>query len=91
MTLRTIDRRMSQLPDALRCFDQIAGAAGARRPAIFFDFDGTLSEIVDQPGAAVLVPGAEAALRALAELYPTAVLSGRGLDDIVARVGIPAP
>ena len=89
VTLRTIDRRMSQLPDALRCFDQIAGAAGARRPAIFFDFDGTLSEIVNDPASATLVAGAEKALTSLAALYPVAVLSGRDLADIRDRVGIP--
>lgn len=89
VAVRSIDRRMSSLPDALRAFGQIASVAAARRPAIFFDFDGTLSEIVDEPGAAVLVPGADKALESLAALYPVAVLSGRGLDDIVARVGIP--
>ena len=62
---------------------------GARRPAIFFDFDGTLSNIVDEPGAATLVPGADKALKSLAALYPVAVLSGRGLEDIRDRVGIP--
>ena len=87
--VRAIDRRMSNLPDALRSFGQIAGVAGARRPVIFFDFDGTLSEIVDEPDAAALVPGAGKALESLAALFPVAVLSGRGLDDIVARVGIP--
>jgi HAD superfamily hydrolase (TIGR01509 family) len=53
--VRAIGRRMSTLPDALASFGQLAGVVGARRPAIFFDFDGTLSEIVDQPGAAALV------------------------------------
>ena len=89
VTVRSIDRRMSSLPDALRSFAQIAGVASARRPAIFFDFDGTLSDIVDEPGEAVLVPGADKALQALAALYPVAVLSGRGLADITTRVGIP--
>ncbi|MBU3751137.1 MAG: trehalose-phosphatase, partial [Mycobacterium sp.] len=87
--VRAIGRRMSALPDALDSFGQLAGVIAARRPAIFFDFDGTLSEIVDQPGAAALVPGADAALRSLAALYPVAVLSGRGLADIRDRVGIP--
>ncbi len=87
--MRTIDRRMSSLPDALASFGQIAGVVSARRPAIFFDFDGTLSPIVDSPEAATLVPGADKALRALAALYPVAVLSGRDLDDIRERVGIP--
>ncbi|MCE9517122.1 MAG: trehalose-phosphatase, partial [Mycobacterium sp.] len=89
VTVRTIDRRMSELPDALASFTQIAGVVSARRPAIFFDFDGTLSTIVDDPEAATLVPGADKALQALAALYPVAILSGRGLDDIRDRVGIP--
>ena len=87
--VRTIARRMSSLPDALESFGQIAGVASARRPAIFFDFDGTLSPIVEQPDAAALAPGADAALRALAALYPVAILSGRDLADIQERVGIP--
>ena len=89
VTVRTIDRRMSQLPDALLSFGQLAGVVTARRPAIFFDFDGTLSDIVEQPGAATLVPGAAEALRSLAALYPVGVLSGRDLADIRDRVGIP--
>ncbi len=87
--VRTIARRMSNLPDALASFGQIAGVVSARRPAIFFDFDGTLSPIVEQPGAAALAPGADKALRSLAALYPVAVLSGRDLADIRERVGIP--
>ena len=89
VTVRTIDRRMSNLPDALASFGQIGGVVTARRPAIFFDFDGTLSPIVEDPDTATLVPGAEKALASLAALYPVAILSGRGLDDITERVGIP--
>ena len=89
VSVRDTDRRMSALPDALASFEQIAGVASARRPAFFFDFDGTLSDIVEDPAAATLVPGADEALRSLAALYPVAVLSGRGLDDIRARIGIP--
>ena len=89
VTVRDIDRRMSTLPNALASFGQLAGVVAARRPALFFDFDGTLSEIVDQPSAATLVPGAARALHALAALYPVAVLSGRDLADIRDRVGIP--
>lgn len=87
--VRTIARRMSSLPDALASFGQLAGVVSVRRPAIFFDFDGTLSPIVEQPGAAALTPGADKALRSLAALYPVAVLSGRDLADIRERVGIP--
>ena len=89
VALRTIDRPMSRLPDALLSFSQIAGVLAARRPAFFFDFDGTLSEIVDDPASAIPVPGAQESLRELAARYPVAVLSGRDLADVQARVGIP--
>lgn len=89
VTVRAIDRRMSALPDALLSFGQVAGVVSARRPALFFDFDGTLSQIVGDPAAATLVPGADKALQSLAALYPVAVLSGRDLADIQSRVGIP--
>ncbi len=86
VTVRTGDRRMSQLPDAL-------GALGdglpAGRPAVFFDFDGTLSDIVDDPGSARLVAGAGEALHKLAAQCPVAVLSGRDLADVSQRVGLP--
>ena len=84
VTVRTGDRRMSQLPDALTALDDLA----ARRPAVFFDFDGTLSDIVNDPDAAIPVAGATEALRQLAERCPVAVLSGRDLADVTKRVGV---
>ena len=89
VTVRSIERRMSTLPDALASFGQLAGVVGARRPVFFFDFDGTLSKIVNEPAAAALVDGAADTLEALASLYPVAVLSGRDLADVRERVGIP--
>lgn len=86
--VRTGDHRMSELPDALHTPDLAADLA-ARQPAVFFDFDGTLSDIVNNPDSARPVEGAVAALRELARHCPVAVLSGRDLADIVERVGIP--
>ncbi len=88
VTVRTGDQRMSQLPDALQALGLIDGLA-ARRPAVFFDFDGTLSDIVNDPDAATLVPGAAEALQRLAASCPVAVLSGRDLADVTKRVGLP--
>ncbi len=84
--VRTGDLRMSQLPDALQ---DLADGLADRRPAVFFDFDGTLSDIVDDPDAARPVAGATEALGRLAARCPVAVLSGRDLADVTNRVGVP--
>ncbi|OMC46527.1 trehalose-phosphatase [Mycobacterium sp. IS-1264] len=88
VTVRTGDRRLSQLPDALQALGLAAGLT-ARQPAVFFDFDGTLSDIVDDPDAARPAAGAVEALRKLAAHCPVAVLSGRDLADVTERVGLP--
>ncbi|OBC00958.1 trehalose-phosphatase [Mycobacterium sp. 852002-40037_SCH5390672] len=86
VTVRTGDRRMSRLPDALQA---LADGLAARRPAVFFDFDGTLSDIVDDPDSARPVAGVTEALKKLAARCPVAVLSGRDLADVTKRVGVP--
>ncbi|WP_407686624.1 trehalose-phosphatase [Mycobacterium sp. HUMS_1102779] len=83
VTVRTGDRRMSQLPDAAQALDPPSN------PAVFYDFDGTLSDIVDDPDAARPVAGATAALQKLAAQCPVAVLSGRDLADVTRRLGVP--
>ncbi|TDO17355.1 trehalose 6-phosphatase [Mycobacterium sp. BK086] len=81
-------RQSSKLPGALQSLAQIDSVLDGRCPAVFLDFDGTLSDIVDDPTTATLVPGAAQALRALSEVCPVAVISGRALADIRSRVGI---
>ncbi|ORW99197.1 trehalose-phosphatase [Mycolicibacillus trivialis] len=88
ITVRGGDRRMSALPDAMTALD-LGQLLADRSAAVFFDFDGTLSDIVDDPDAAALTPGADAALRALARVCPVAILSGRDLADVTDRVGVP--
>jgi len=88
VTVRTGDRRMSQLPDASQALTGPDGLA-ARNPAVFFDFDGTLSDIVNDPDTARPVAGATEALQQLAAHCPVAVLSGRDLADVANRVGVP--
>ena len=89
IAVRVGDRRMSELPDALESYGQIIGVLGAREPVLFIDYDGTLSPIVADPSAATLVDGAAKALENLASQCPVAILSGRALADIRARVPIP--
>ncbi len=54
---------------------------------VALDHDGTLSPIVGRPEDARLAPGAQEAVRDLCTVAEVAVLSGRGLDDLVARFG----
>ena len=86
---RSGDRPVSALPDALQSYAQIAAAVAARRPMVLLDFDGTLCDIVDNPDSASLSEGAADALKALAAQCDVAVLSGRDVADLVARVGLP--
>ncbi|GAB7146326.1 trehalose-phosphatase [Mycobacterium riyadhense] len=88
ISVRTGDRRMSELPDALQALELSDGLT-ARRPAVFFDFDGTLSDIVNDPDLARPAPGVAEALQRLATHCPVAVLSGRDLADVSQRVGLP--
>jgi trehalose 6-phosphate phosphatase len=83
--VRTGDRRMSELPDGL----QALALTTQRQPAVFFDFDGTLSEIVENPDSAVLADGAADALVSLSARCPVAILSGRDLADVRQRIGLP--
>ena len=64
---------------------------GAARILLGLDFDGTLAEIVDSPGKAVLSSETRRLLRALIRRpdVKVAVLSGRALGDIKKRVGLP--
>ena len=51
-----------------------------------FDFDGTLSPIVDHPGQAVMDDRTLSLLGRLAALYPCVIVSGRGRADVLGRL-----
>jgi len=86
--VRTGDRPMSEIPDALDSYHEVTHLLDGHRPAVCLDFDGTLSPIVPDPDSAQLVDGAAEALARLAERCPVAILSGRDLADIRDRVGV---
>jgi trehalose 6-phosphate phosphatase len=56
------------------------------------DFDGTLAPIALRPGEAAMLPETRKALDSVAARGDTmiAIVSGRGLEDVTAKVGIPA-
>lgn len=87
-TLARIDR----LPHALRDGEQLRQRLGGRGPAVFLDYDGTLTPIVERPEDAVISERMRDAVRALAARCPVCVVSGRdrqvvqqlmGIDDLI--------
>lgn len=75
-------------PSALTAFTDVMAALG-RGPAVFLDYDGTLTPIRPRPDLAVLSAAMRAAVDRLAALCPVAVVSGRDLDDVRAMTGLP--
>ncbi|MGH7504940.1 MAG: trehalose-phosphatase [Longimicrobiales bacterium] len=72
--------------------DWVEARARHRAMLVAVDFDGTLAPIVPHYRDATVVDGARAALETLAARSDTrvAIVSGRGLDDVRARVGLDA-
>jgi trehalose 6-phosphate phosphatase len=57
---------------------------------LIMDFDGVLSQITDDPGASVLLPGTQEILEELAsKLSLVALLSGRPVEFLTSRASIP--
>lgn len=76
------------IPSALTDFPDIEKALEGRLAAVFLDYDGTLTPIVDTPAQAVLSEAMRETLRRLGDRCVTAVVSGRALDDVQERVGL---
>jgi alpha,alpha-trehalase len=89
IAVRTGDKRISEIPNALQSYAQLAGIAIGRESALFLNYDVALSQIAPNPGTVALVDGAAQALGGLAGLFPIVVISGRELAEIRDLVGIP--
>ena len=81
--------RASELPEPSTV---IAERGDGRKPAVFLDYDGVLSPIVDRPSDAVMTDGMRRIVHELAGRASVCVVSGRdrqvvnelmGLDDLV--------
>lgn len=68
-------------------FHWIDSREGVGDLALFLDFDGTLAPIVERPGEAEPLDGVVELIEAIGRVLPVAVVSGRGLDDVVDRLG----
>ncbi|KAL2550136.1 Trehalose-phosphate phosphatase A [Forsythia ovata] len=79
---------MIKYPSALASFEQIENVARGKRIALFLDYDGTLSPIVDNPDHAFMSNAMRAAVRNAAKYFPTAIISGRSRDKVYEFVGL---
>lgn len=85
-------RRIGDLPHALEREVDLEERLSGKRPAVFLDYDGTLTPIVDRPEDATISESMREAVSALAERCVVCVVSGRdrpvvqelmGLDNLV--------
>ncbi|XP_075649318.1 trehalose-phosphate phosphatase A-like isoform X2 [Castanea sativa] len=75
-------------PSAIASFEQIANHAKGKRIALFLDYDGTLSPIVDNPDCAFMSDAMRAVVKKVAKYFPTAIISGRSRDKVYDFVGL---
>ncbi len=76
------------LPSALDREGEIAELLGQGTPAVFLDYDGTLTPIVDDPAEARLSEGVQDTLERLAQQCSVAIVSGRDREDVEQLVGL---
>lgn len=79
---------MLKYPSALNSFEQITNFAKNKKIAVFMDYDGTLSPIVDDPDRALMSNDMRCAVRNVAKYFPSAIISGRSRDKVYELVGL---
>jgi trehalose 6-phosphate phosphatase len=79
--------RLTDLPPALPVRTQLDLDRHSEL-AVFLDYDGTLTPIVDDPDDALLDEASRESIVRLAATALVAVVSGRDLDDVRSKVGI---
>jgi alpha,alpha-trehalase len=76
-------------PSAMAQRGEIFGRLRDHEPAVFLDYDGTLTPIVPRPEDARLDPETRATIRQLAGRCTVAIVSGRDRADVEKLVGLP--
>lgn len=77
----------ASLPSALVEIQEIAARLG-QAPAIFLDYDGTLTPLVPDPKAARIGSEERSVLRSLSRKMPVAIVSGRDLSELARLVSV---
>ena len=85
-------RQINDLPHVLGQESELEERLSGKRPAVFLDYDGTLTPIVDRPEDAIISDSMQEVVSGLAERCPVCVVSGRdrrvvqelmGLDNLI--------
>jgi alpha,alpha-trehalase len=76
------------LPSALAQLEEIQQRGQGKRMAVFLDYDGTLTPIVESPEEAVLSADMRSTIEELANHCTVAIVSGRDLKDVRDLVDI---
>jgi alpha,alpha-trehalase len=76
------------LPSALDRFNEVACRLKRKRPAVFLDYDGTLTPIVERPELAFISEEMRQTVRDLARYCTVAIVSGRDRQDVQKLAGI---
>jgi trehalose 6-phosphate phosphatase len=74
---------------ALERWEEIAALLSGGAPALFLDYDGTVSPIAPRPDLATLPQPTREVLRQLSRRMPVAVVSGRERENVAALVDLP--
>ena len=79
---RAGERSGREIPSALEQIAEIKRQLVGKRLAVFLDYDGTLTPIVERPELAVLADDMRSTLKDLARCCTVAIVSGRDLHDV---------
>ena len=83
--------QIRDLPHALKYSDEVAQRLAERRPAVFLDYDGTLTPIVDRPEDATISESMRDAIRALAGRCPVVIVSALAIPaSLIATFTLPS-
>jgi len=80
--------RRAARPNAIAHWAELAARLRGRRLALFLDYDGTLTPIVERPDLATLGDDMRDTLRRVAAAWPTTVISGRDRENVARFVGL---
>ncbi|KAK9665292.1 hypothetical protein RND81_14G103200 [Saponaria officinalis] len=69
-------------PSALMSFEEMMRVSKGKKIVVFLDYDGTLSQIVDDPELAFMSDNMRSAVKEVASQFPTAIISGRSRNKV---------